>query len=280
MAEEREDLVRDELERSALTGAFEKQHCAAGRRARRWQLSEERPLEMRERRRGVLAVPRGQLLHGACGERRELFRGLAQRRERRAAGLHLRPAREGGQELPLGTGQVLEAVREDGHPLPRVEVGGEAFGGVAPEQVAVPEPELVELGAVRGVEAREVAGEGLGVDERGFELGEGREEGVGEASEARGARQAVEPGPPDRAPDDERTLRIRCHGPPGVVLRREAREEVVEGSDAAGEEAAGAPEQVALDPVDVRSIRHDEIRVVVDACQVALGRYAERRSEL
>jgi len=47
-------------------------------------------------------------------------------------------------------------------------------------------------------------------------------------------------------------------------------EQVVEGADGAAEQAAAAGEQITLDPVDVRPVRHDQGRFVVEARQIAL----------
>ena len=71
--------------------------------------------------------------------------------------MHLTPACKRLEQAPLGPGQVLEAVCEDGAAVPGVELGGDPLRRVAPQQVAIPEPEAVELGAVGRVEPRQVA---------------------------------------------------------------------------------------------------------------------------
>ncbi len=54
------------------------------------------------------------------------------------------------------------------------------------------------------------------------------------------------------------------------VAGRDLREEVVERADRAAEQATAPPEQVALDPVDIRPVGHDQERLVVEARQIAL----------
>ena len=54
------------------------------------------------------------------------------------------------------------------------------------------------------------------------------------------------------------------------LVPHERLEETVERDDLAAEEAAAAREQVALDTVDVRRIRHDQNGLVVEARQIAL----------
>ena len=67
-----------------------------------------------------------------------------------------RPA-NASSRLPLRRAQVLEPVGVDGPAVPGGEIAGEPLGGVAAAQVAVPEPEPVELGAVAAVELGEIA---------------------------------------------------------------------------------------------------------------------------
>ena len=64
--------------------------------------------------------------------------------------------------------------------------------------------------------------------------------------------------------------RSRHERTPAGDLSCKAPEQVVERPDRAAEEAATAGEQVALDAVDVRRIRHDQCRFVVEARQVAV----------
>src|SRR5205085_11321602 len=106
-------------------------------------------------------------------------------------------ARERLEDRPLCAGEVLEPVREDRLAVPGVEVVPEPLRGAAALDVAV--PELAELGAVRRVEAREVAADVLGLDECGLELAERAEQRVGEAAEAGGATEAVQARRRDRA---------------------------------------------------------------------------------
>ena len=85
------------------------------------------------------------------------------------------------EQRPLGGGQVLEAVGEHGLAVPGVEIGAEPLAGAPAQQVAIPEPDAVELGAVGGEERGQVAVEIGRVEEPALELGERREQRVGEA---------------------------------------------------------------------------------------------------
>src|SRR5581483_4014682 len=71
----------------------------------------------------------------------------------------------------------------------------------------------------------------------------------------------------DRAPRDEEELRL---GRDGAAGRCDALEQVVERADRAAEQTAATAQQVALDPVDVRPVRHDQERLVVQAGEIAL----------
>ena len=105
------------------------------------------------------------------GSSEEILGRALERRERRAPrlvrqrDLDLGAPRERLEQRPLGGGQVLEAVREDGLAVPGVELGPDPLGRAAPQQVAVPEADAVELAAVRGVEFGDVAVEVARVEE-------------------------------------------------------------------------------------------------------------------
>ena len=70
-------------------------------------------------------------------------------------------AGERAEQLPLGAGQILEAVREHRLAVPGLEVRLEPLDGVPAQRVAVPAAEPVELRAVGGEETTEVALERL-----------------------------------------------------------------------------------------------------------------------
>ena len=184
--------------------------------------------------------------------------------------LHLGPSGERLEQRPLGPGQVLEAVGEDRFAVPRVEVGLEPLRGAAAQQVAVPETESVELGAIGGVELGQVAGEVVRVEHSLLELAERLEQGVGEPAGAGRALEAVQRRGGQRAARDERALGIRRDGALLGVGANQAPEQVVECADRAAEQAAATREQIALDAVDVRRVRHDQSRLVVQARQIAL----------
>ena len=88
------------------------------------------------------------------------------------------------EERPLRARQVLEPVREDGPIRPRLELCSNALGRMPAEQVTVPEPQLVQLHAIRRIKEREISGELRRLDEPGLELRERRPESVREAREA------------------------------------------------------------------------------------------------
>ena len=158
-------------------------------RAGRRQDAEETAFEMGERGVRDLGVAGAELSEGAVCEARQQCRGLAQPFESRPPRLvrerhgHLGAPGERPDQRPLRLGEILEAVREDRSPVPRVELVCEAVGCGRPKLVAVPEAQPLELLAVRGVEARERAFEFLGLDEAGLDLTDRVAERVGEAAE-------------------------------------------------------------------------------------------------
>ena len=74
----------------------------------------------------------------------------------------------------------------------------------------------------------------------------------------------------DCAADDERALELRRLRAPARVGVGDRAKEVVERADRSREERGGAPNQVALDAIDVDAIRHDEPRVTRDLREIAL----------
>ena len=259
VAEEAKDLVGDELERAAASRALEEaDRPFEGRRLLRTRVCEERPLQVREGGVGDLGVGRRQLLDPSVGEPPEVLGRPLQGGEDGTSGLvrkrdgDLRAAREPLQERPLRAGQVLEPVREDGAAVPRGEVALDAVDGAGSLEVPVGEAEHFELLAVGGVEPREVAAELTRVEERRLELGQGAEQAVGEAPEARGGPEPVQVGPRQDAADDERALRLR--GGRAAVARPtcDQLEEVVERADCPAEQRRRAREQIALDTFDLR----------------------------
>ena len=125
------------------------------------------------------------------------------------------------EEPPLGSRQVLEAVREDGRAAPRVELAGEPLDRATAERAAVPGAQPLQLVAVGAQQALERLRELVGVDERAVEIGDRPAERVGVPREAADRR-----GPALRdATQDECALgvaRARASGPrpPGRGARR------------------------------------------------------------
>ncbi len=272
-AQQREQLLADELERAARTGALEEADRAVARDRRRRLVAEQRALEMRERGMRELGPARRQLVDVTRRETREIVGGAAKRRERGTARLvrqrhaDLGARRERLEQRPLGAGQILEAVREDRLAVPRVEIRLEALGGAAAHQVAIPERQPVELRAVRAVELGEVAVELLRVEQPRLELADGLEQRVGEAAEPRRRGEAVQPRARECAAHEQRALRRRHERP---LVAGDPLEDVVERSDRAAEERRPPREKIALDAIDVRSVRHDQDRLALERGQIAV----------
>ena len=138
-----------------------------------------------------------------------------------------------------------------------------------PKQVAIPEVEPIELGAIRGVEPGELAFEIVRIEQARLELAHRREQCVCEAAEPSRAAEAVERLPREGAPDDQRLLRLGRDLPALAPATRDALEEIVEGDDRAAEEGRLNLEQLTLALFDVRPVRHDEIRLLRERVQVS-----------
>ena len=275
--EELEDLVGDELEGCAGAGPLEETDRALGGRRRRRHVLEQRTLEMRERRMRVLGVARRQLLDPARRQRRQVGGGALERREREPAGLVLqrhRDVRAAGERLeqaPLRPAQILEAVGVD--------------------RPAVPGGELVRRSGRR-------RGHGGGHGPRA-RAGRAPRGSAGRARQGRRRRRRARPAPlraprspcrarrrsPRSAADasrsasvapattpaqDQRPLRVAGERTGGAVPAGDPLEDVVECPDRSAEQCSRAAEQVALDPFDVRSGRHDQDRLSGQIGEVAI----------
>ena len=167
-AGEREHLLGDELERAAASGSLEEAHHTVERRCFSRLVGEQRPLEMRERRRRDRSVARRQLLDVAGGQAGEILGRPTERGEDRPSRLVRQRDRDLGprgqrlEQCPLRAGEVLEPVGEDRLALPGVEVGPQALDGVTAQQAAIPARQAVELVAVAGIERAECALDGVG----------------------------------------------------------------------------------------------------------------------
>ena len=129
---------------------------------------------------------------------------------------------------------------------------------MAAEEVAIPEVEAVELGAVRGIERRQLSVEVVRVEQARLQLGDRREERVGEAAEPGRPSETVQRLARERAPNDQRPLCLAGDRARAGAAARDPVEDVVERADRAGQERRLQLEQVALDPLDVRAVRHDQ----------------------
>jgi hypothetical protein len=120
------------------------------------------------------------------------------------------------------------------------------------------------------VQLGQVAVEVLRIEQSRFELADGLEQRVGEAAEARRRREPVQPRPRERAADQQRALRLRDERPRLAAGEDDPLEDVVEGPDRAAQQCRPEREQLALDAIHVRPVRHDENRLAFECGQVAV----------
>jgi hypothetical protein len=220
-----------------------------------------------------LREARRQLLDAAVGERSEIVHRAAERRERRPAGLvgldtvtSVRPAAPAA--APFRAGQVLEAVREDRLPAKASSLVGDALGGAPAEEIAVPQMESASsalVSRVEGGEPRPRGRSGRAADSSSATVASSC---VCEAAEPGRAPEPVQRLARKRAPDDQRPLRVCGDGTRLGASSRDAVEDVVEGADRAGQERRLQLEQVALDALDVRPVRHDQARLIAQSREV------------
>ncbi len=277
VTQEVEHLVGDQLERTAGARPFEEAHGTLERRRLRvLGVREERALEVGERRVCDLRVRGRQLLDPTVRETGEIVGRAAQGGEGRPARLvgkrdvDLGATGEGPEQGPLRAGQVFEAVREHGPAVPRLELRLNAFDGVRTVPVAVEEPQLLELAEIGGEENGEVALELARVDEARLELRDGAQQGVAEAGEACGGAEPVQARSGERAPQDERALRVRRDLLPLATTLGDRAEEIVEGADVAAQQGGTSGQEIALYAIDLRPVRDDEERLTVEVLEVAI----------
>ena len=209
---------------------------------RRGVVGEQRPLDVRERRREELLGAWRELDHGLAGERGEIVDRPAERRVDGAAGLvgdrhvHLRARGERLEQAPLDAGEVLEAIREDRAVSPGPEIARQPLHGAAPKHAAVPSVDAVQLRAIRRRERGERLVEVTWLEQRAVQLCQRAPDGVREARET-----GAFGGRPGREPSDENASLGVTHEArarplsPGEVL-----EERVERADRPGEQATDA----------------------------------------
>ena len=259
-------LLGHELERPAGSRSFEEADGTVERRALR-RRCEQLALDVRQRRRQVLGGARRQVDDVVSGERRQIHGRARERgvdgaaRLVRQRDMDVGARRERLEEAPLGAGEVLEAVREHRAVAPRPEVAGQPLDAPATEHPPIPCIEPVELVAVGADERCERLVEVVGVEERAVELRQRPSEGVGIPGEpcARRIRAGI-----DDPPNDHRALRFAHQPPAEPVATRERLEERVERADRAREQPSLAPNELALDPLDVAAVRDDQPGIAVD----------------
>ena len=159
--------------------------------------------------------------------------------------------------------EVLEPVEEDRRSSPGREVATEAFRRGSRPPLRIRCTELLEPIDVGGVQASELTADLLRLDQRSLELANRVPEGVGEAVEPGRDPESPELGTGDDTPDEERSLQP-AQKSPAAGFGSEPSDEVVEGADRASKDAADPGEQIALDPLDLAPIRHDQNGLVVE----------------
>jgi hypothetical protein len=127
-AYERSHLAREQLRRPALAGALEEANRSVQRRPRFRLVGEELVLEVGQRRRDQPGRRPGQLVDVPARKLGELSDRTFERGEHRPARLVRDRHRDVGssskslEQRPLRSREILEAVRENGLPRPRLEV--------------------------------------------------------------------------------------------------------------------------------------------------------------
>jgi hypothetical protein len=274
--EKLENLVGDQLQCRPRPRTLEEADRALGRRRRRRVVLEHRPFEVGERRVGVVGVAGRQLLDLPVGKPGEVGRRALERREGEPARLVLErdgdvdPSGERLQQPPLRAAQILEAVRVYRPSVPCVELAREPIGGVGASEVAVPEREPVELLAIAAVQLGQVAVEVVRCQQPRLELSDRTRERVGEAREAGGRLEILEPGTRHHSAQEQHPLRLADERTRRAVHGRDQVEDVVERPDQSAEQRAPPGQQVPLDSLDVRPRRHDQHRLAAEIRQVAV----------
>jgi hypothetical protein len=229
-----------------------------------------------ERRVRVVAVARRELLDPSVREPREIGRRPLEGGEGKTPRLVLegdgdvRPPGECLQQAPLRSAQILEAVGVDRTPIPGTELAGEACGRIAAPEVTIPEPKAVELAAISPVQLGQVAVELSRLEQPRLELGDRASEGVREPREPSRDLKVAEPSACDHPPQKESPLCLADERTGPAVPGRDLFEGVVERPDETADERAGAAQEIALDPFDVRPGRHDQHRLPTEIRQVAI----------
>ena len=190
--QQRCELARKQLDGAACSCPLEEADGTVEWRSWFRVVREELPLEMSQRGRPGARRCARKLLDRATPESCEILDRPLESLERRAPGLvrdghhNLGSRCERFQERPLGTGQILEPVREHGGTRPCVEIPAQALDGSSPQTVAIAKPQFTEFLAIGRNEAREVAVEHRCIHETRLELPDRLEQRVREACGIRG----------------------------------------------------------------------------------------------
>ena len=174
---------------------------------------EERPLEVRERRMSDVGERGRKLGRGPIREASEIGGRALERGERGPSGLvrqrdvHLGATCERLEQAPLGTGQVFEPVGVHRLAVPGLEIAREPLDRPPPDEPSIPAAEPVELGAVGGCKAPQIAAQRVRLEQVPVELVERRRERVREAGEPCGASEPVQRCERDDAANEQRALR-------------------------------------------------------------------------
>ena len=266
--DEIEDRLGEQFEGRAAPRTLEKANGAAEGRDR-GAVVEQMALEMREARRQIRLRAWRQLDDRAARERGEVIGGARERGEHsptrlvRERDVNVASTCERLDEPPLGTGQVLEPVREDGCPAPRAEVGGQPLDGSPPDDSAVAHTEPLELVSVGPRRSRQAGREILRLEEARLDLGQRRAERICEPCEPRGRAERRKARRTRDVPEHEAAPGV-TENAAGLVSAGEKIEQRVEGADRAGEQRPAPACELPLDAIDVDAVRDDQPRITVE----------------
>ena len=281
-----ENFLADELVGDARAGSLEEAQLTGERRRLGRLVDEERAFEIGEARLRPVRPAGRQLLDPAAADGGKIGRRPLEGHEGGASWLVRKRDGQLGtrcqalEQRPLGAGQILEPVRKDRAAVPGAELVGDAAGRVPPLVIAVPEAEPLELLAVGGVERGKIL---VRPDRRARADPDSSSPSVPASESEKPGKRAERPSPfelraREHAPDDQSALRLGRDRARGGIGARQLLEQVREGADRTAEQGRRALQQIALDSVDVRAIRHDQNRVLVERGQIAVekGRHLAR----
>ena len=275
-SEDGNELTCEELGGAASSSALQKAKRRVERRSRRGAVGEELALEVKQsRRRAPIGRP-GKLLDRARSKTRKILDRPLESREGCPSRLvgdrdcDIGPRGQGLQQGPLGSSQILEAVREDGLVVPGVEICSEPLDSGSSESVTISEVEPVELCSIRSGKPGKISLESIGIEEGGIELAKRGEQSVGESARCSRSLETVELACCDRPSRREGSLNFRRDRAPIGAPGSDVLEQIVERADAPRKQGGPTPDEIALDALDVGAVRDDEPRISIEHLEVPL----------